>query len=116
MMIISDLAIAKICHEANRAYCKTIGDESQQAWEQAPEWQRESAIKGVEYHLANPDSKPSDSHKSWYDHKFAEGWKYGPVKDPSNKEHPCMVPFEELPIEQQRKDKLFLAIVRALAE
>ncbi len=32
--------IAKVCHEANRAYCQTIGDNSQLAWEQAEEWQQ----------------------------------------------------------------------------
>ena len=31
------------------------------------------------------------------------------------KTHPCMVPFDQLPEWQQKKDKLFLAIVRALA-
>jgi hypothetical protein len=37
--------IAKVCHEANRAYCQTISDNSQLPWEQAKEWQRASAIK-----------------------------------------------------------------------
>lgn len=29
--------IASICHDANRRYCKTIGDDSQPLWEHAPE-------------------------------------------------------------------------------
>lgn len=56
--------IAKVCHEANRAYCSTLGDNSQVSWEDAPEWQISSAINGVQYHLDNPGSKPEDSHNS----------------------------------------------------
>jgi len=32
--------IAKICYEANRAYCQEIGDDSFVPWEDAPGWQR----------------------------------------------------------------------------
>ncbi len=42
-------SIAKICHEANRAYCATIGDASQLPWEESPDWQRQSAINGVKF-------------------------------------------------------------------
>jgi hypothetical protein len=37
------------------------------------------------------------------------------VKDPEKKEHPCFVPYESLPAEQQAKDHLFKGIVAALA-
>jgi RyR domain len=108
------IKIANVCHEANRAYCQTIGDNSQPSWEDAPDWQRESAIKGVEFNIANPSASASASHDSWLEVKRNEGWKYGPVKDPEKKEHPCFVHHEELPIEQQKKDHLFKAIVAAL--
>jgi len=85
-------SIAKVCHEANRAYCQSIGDMSQPAWEDAPEWQRASAIKGVEFARDNPSAPPSASHDSWLEEKRATGWKFGPVKDPEKKEHPCFVP------------------------
>lgn len=106
--------IAQICHEANRAYCIANGDLSQPLWEDAPEWQKESAIKGVQYRLDNPESKPSDSHESWLKEKAATGWKYGEVKDEVAKTHPCYVPYEKLPDFQKKKDHLFIAIVDAL--
>lgn len=112
--------IARIAHETNRAYCQSIGDESQTQWSVAPEWQRQSAIKGVQFHLDNHRkgiiSLPSASHDSWLAEKEANGWKYGPVKDPNKKEHPCFVPYEELPIEQRIKDYLFGAVVEAFWE
>lgn len=110
----SPAQIAAVCHETNRAYCAALGDNSQPAWADAPEWQRTSAIKGVEFHLANPGSPPSRSHEEWLKEKEATGWKYGPVKDPEKKEHPCFVPYDQLPPEQRIKDSLFIAVVDAL--
>ena len=107
--------IAKVCHDANRAWCAANDDHSQPAWEDAPEWQRDSAIIGVEFALAAPNAQPEDSHRSWMTGKIADGWVYGEVKDPVAKTHPCMVPYAALPEFQRKKDALFLAIVRALA-
>lgn len=107
-------AIARACHEVNRGYCQFLGDDPQPAWEDAPQWQKDSAMNGVRMHIAHPEAGPQASHASWYVEKEAAGWKYGPVKDPEKKEHPCMVPFEELPREQQAKDWIFRAVVYAL--
>ena len=114
-MKLSVEAIAKVCHEANRAYCAGLGDFSQPAWEDAPDWQKTSAVKGVEFNIENPDAPASASHDSWLAVKEAEGWKFGPVKDPEKKEHHCYVPYGELPVEQQKKDALFKAVVASLA-
>lgn len=112
---LSVIGIATICHEANKAYCESIGDYSQKSWCAAPSWQRESAVKGVDFLLTHPDAPPSASHESWLAEKYRTGWKYGPVKDPLKKEHPCFRPYEELAPEQKIKDTLFHSIVRALA-
>jgi len=106
--------IAKVCHETNRAYCATLGDNSQLPWASAPEWQRISAEYGVRFHLDNPDAKPSHIHDEWLKEKQATGWKYGPLKDAEKKEHPCFVPYEELPFEQKAKDALFIGVVHVL--
>jgi hypothetical protein len=105
--------MAKVCHEANKAYCEALGDFSQPAWENAPEWQRQSAHSGVKLHLSG-EHGPEASHVSWMKEKLDTGWKYGPVKDPEKKEHPCIVPFAELPPSQQAKDYIFRAIVHAM--
>lgn len=109
------LAVAAVCHEANRALCAGLGDYSQSSWSEAPEWQIQSAVTGVKFNLDNPDAPASASHDSWLAEKERDGWKYGPVKDADKKEHPCYVPYEQLPQEQQAKDHLFKAIVAALA-
>lgn len=107
--------VAEIAHEANRAYCESIGDNSQPRWHAAPRWQKQSAIKGVVYHLTHLVAGASASHASWYAEKAADGWSYGPEKDPVNKRHPCFVPFSELPIEQQIKDHIFRSVVHGAA-
>lgn len=107
-------AIASICHEANRAYCVSIGDHSQPTWDDAPSWQKESCYTGVLKIASHEITRPEQSHESWSAQKLAEGWVYGTVKDPVAKTHHCLVPFTELPPEQQTKDVLFFSIARAL--
>jgi len=108
--------IARAAHEINRAYCQSLGDDSQPTWEDAPEWQQKSALAGVDMHLANPDATPEQSHESWLAQKAAEGWVYGEVKDPEKKQHPCFLPYDELPLEQKAKDYLFRAVVHLLKD
>lgn len=107
-------ACARAAHEVNRAYCIAIGDTSQLAWEDAPEWQRSSARNGVVGALAG--NTPEQSHESWMREKLENGWQYGPVKDVERKEHPCMVPYADLPPEQRAKDKQYVTVVRAVHE
>ena len=106
--------IARVAHEVNRAYCAALGDISQTVWEDAPQWQRDSATAGVQMHTNNPDAGPRASHESWMAQKVSEGWTYGPEKRPDIKQHPCIMPFDQLPPHQQAKDFIFRAVVRSL--
>lgn len=105
-------AAAIAAHESNRAYCLALGDASQPPWADAPEWQRSSAIKGVYGVVAG--NTPEQSHECWLEEKRATGWKYGPIKDPEKREHPCFVPYSDLPPEQRAKDHVFVSVVRAM--
>lgn len=102
---------ARTAHEVNKAYCESVGDFSQKEWKDAPGWQRASAIKGVMFHLENPEATPAQSHESWLKTKLAAGWSYGEVKNEEKKTHPCICPYEQLPVYQQTKDKLFTAVM-----
>lgn len=107
--------IARICHEANLGLCAAHGDTSQKTWDLAEGWQRESAIKGVEFAQSNPDAPASAQHDAWSADKIAAGWTYGAKKDAEAKTHPCLVSFDDLPEFQRAKDVLFKAIVKALS-
>lgn len=107
-------AIARVCHEANRAWQQATGDPVvSPPWDEAPESQRESARGGVQEALRGAD--PEQLHLAWCAQRWADGWVFGPVKDERRRTHPCLVPYAELPAEQRAKDGLFLAIVGVLA-
>jgi len=103
--------LARVCHEANRAYCGTLGEVGQLPWDEAPDWQKESARRGVELHLRSDNVGPEESHNSWMEQKLREGWRYGEGKDVEAKVHPCLLPYKSLPTAQKVKDYIFAGIV-----
>ena len=105
--------IARVCHEVNRGYCQALGDDSQEPWDAAPQWQRERAESGVQMHLANPDAGPEATHEHWLAEKRSAGWTFGLKKDEHAKTHPCCCAFEGLPVAQQAKGYIFRAVVHA---
>lgn len=105
---------AQVAHEMNRAYCRSIGDSTQPSWEEAPQWQKDSAVVGVQFHLDTPEASPEASHISWLAQKRADGWKYGEVKDAEKKEHPCFLPYDQLPVTQRAKDYIFKQTIESL--
>ena len=44
-------------------------------------------------------------HEVWAAGRLAEGWTWGPVRDDALKQHPCLVPYEELPEEEKDYDR-----------
>ena len=108
-------SIARVAHEVNAAYCAAIGDVPPPEWDDAPQAHRDSLISGVELHLANPNLGVDAGHQAWLEQKRKDGWSYGPLKDFDKKEHPCYVPYADLPKEQKVKDFLFRGVVHAIA-
>lgn len=109
--------IAQVCHEANRTLQiiqNDMGIPVSEPWETLDHETRESAVTGVEDILNGTVITPVQSHENWMKFKADHGWVFGIIKDDVRKQHPCMVPYEELPADQKIKDALFFAIVRAL--
>lgn len=117
----SNEALAMACHCAWYAYTVLGLGEEGDVWSKAPQWQKDSILNGVEFwnkqllylaegtaiHEAIAALAPL-SHENWMELKEKEGWTYGPTKDPSNKQHPCMVPYADLPADQKKKDEVVL--------
>lgn len=105
------LVVASAAHEANRIWCSAHGDDSQPLWTHAPQWQRESAVKGVigVFH----GNTPERAHESWLEEKERTGWVFGEVKDPDKKTHPCIRPYAELDAVQRAKDHIFVGVAQA---
>ena len=74
--------------------------------------QLESLLNGIEWQDKHPDVSPEDSHINWMNMKIKQGWIYGEVKDFDKMTHPDLVPFNELPETEQRKDTNHDALYR----
>lgn len=107
--------IARVCHEANRGMTQIIGDVPVQgSWDEVSGDMQASCVRGVQFNIENPDATPADSHAEWMTERLSQGWKLGPIKDAEKKEHPALVPYEQLPDAVRLKDKVFKALVGAL--
>lgn len=107
-------ACAESAHEANRLYCAAIGDLSQTHWEDAEGWQQDSAVQGVFAALGG--ASPEDMHAAWSAVKLADGWTYGPIKDPGLKQHPCLGEYQDLPESQKAKDYIVIDAIWSMAD
>ena len=46
-----------------------------------------------------------NAHDVWAQQRMESGWKYGPQRDDLRKEHPCLIPYEQLPESEQEYDR-----------
>jgi hypothetical protein len=46
-----------------------------------------------------------NAHENWAAQRMGEGWRYGPQRDDRKKEHPCLVPYEQLPESEKAYDR-----------
>ena len=46
-----------------------------------------------------------NAHENWAKQRMGEGWRFGPKRDDRKKEHPCLVPYEQLPESEKEYDR-----------
>ena len=46
-----------------------------------------------------------NAHENWAKQRMIDGWKYGPRRDDQKREHPCLVPYEQLPESEKEYDR-----------
>ena len=47
----------------------------------------------------------ANTHDVWAAKRISDGWRYGPTRHDSNKTHPCLVPYDELPESEKEYDR-----------
>ncbi len=109
------LNIARVCHEAHRAWCAANGDHAHKPWDEAEEYQRETTLWGVRLLLRCPGITDEEHHDLWWMNKLRDDWCHDSTRDSAAKTHPGMVPYSEMPEYQRKKKPLFRAIVMALS-
>jgi len=56
-----------------------------------------------------------NAHDTWAAQRLAEGWRFGESRNDLKKEHPCLVPYEQLPESEKEYDKkIALGILLAI--
>jgi hypothetical protein len=55
--------------------------------------------------LALSEVLARNTHEVWAAGRIAEGWSYGKVRDDAKRQHPCLVPYEELPESEKEYDR-----------
>lgn len=46
-----------------------------------------------------------NAHDIWAARRLADGWTFGPQRDDARKQHPCLVPYSELPDSEKEYDR-----------
>lgn len=106
-------SIAKICHEAHKAYCEEIGETGEVCWSHLSQERKTAAFASVAEQIANPLT-PEEAHNRWVTVKANNGWVWGKEKDFEKKTNPLMKPYSDVPDEQREKGILFITIVNRL--
>lgn len=44
-------------------------------------------------------------HEVWATNRINQGWKLGKHRNDANKEHPCLIPYDELPESEKKYDR-----------
>ena len=47
-----------------------------------------------------------NTHDRWAAQRIAQGWTYGPQRDDAKKQHPCLVPYADLPDMEKEYDRI----------
>jgi RyR domain len=46
-----------------------------------------------------------NAHDLWAKQRMREGWHWGPKREDAKKEHPCLVPYRDLPESEKEYDR-----------
>lgn len=64
-----------------------------------------SAVKLNGDILALTELLAKHAHEVWAEERLRLGWRLGPRRDDGRREHPCLVPYEELPDSEKQLDR-----------
>jgi len=106
----TDEELARIVHSAHVAYNIILGDNAPDSpWDALSFRHQEQVARRVK--SIRQGHGAAQIHAEWVDEMKRWGWKLGDVKDPAKKTHPCLRPYDELPPEQQDKDRMAVNLV-----
>jgi|SRR6185437_16105953 len=117
------VTIARAVHAANAGYNVGLDDPAPDpaSFDILPGWHKQfilDRVRTIKDNLAVLDDEDLAMfiHQQWVDLMIGRGWELGDRKDPAATPptHTCLQDFRKLPPEQQKKDRMAIAIVREL--
>jgi len=55
--------------------------------------------------LSLAEKLSENAHEVWAEGRVKDGWSYGEQRDDSQKKHPCLIPYSELPESEKEYDR-----------
>ena len=104
--------LAESCYEATKVISEQILSEEKKEWKLVDSDDKAKLLNAVNRAIEKRITDPSVSHGEWITDMIKDGWQYGEKYDEVKKTHPCMIPYDQLPVGQQTKDYIFLAILK----
>jgi hypothetical protein len=52
-----------------------------------------------------PEALSKNTHEVWAQERMAQGWRFGPERNDRRKEHPSLIPYDELPEKEKVYDR-----------
>lgn len=66
-------------------------------------------------HLKITELIARNTHEIWSTQRLGEGWEYGPQRDDGKKQHPGLVPYDDLPESEKEYDRVIsLGVIKTL--
>jgi hypothetical protein len=111
----TDEQVAEVCHGAFAGLQAATGDNfPSPPWLHLAPDLKAAAVEGVRrVRQLGSSLSARDHHQEWVGYMTALGWSRG-RRDAEKRTHPDLADWEDLPVSEQDKDRVFIAIVVAL--
>lgn len=107
---LDDEDLARICHEAHLALRIGLNDSADDAhFDALPQW-RKDLVTG-EVRMIREGRSHAEVHQAWADRLREQGWRWGIYRDVQLKQHPNLVPYDDLPVSEKAKVRQAFRIV-----
>jgi hypothetical protein len=109
------LAAARAGHEARNAYAAFLGDETPDDWEDLSEDER-ARTHGLVDVMLRIATTPMLLHEVWSSDMLSRGWTYGESISLTEKKHPNLVMWSDLPVTEANRVRIFVEVVKAFIQ
>lgn len=110
-------SIARVVWEANRQLQIADGEDwPDEPWDAAPEWRKNITTGTVSLVRSGIVANAGQAHEFWKHSMEIMEWEWSHEKNQARKQHPSLIPWEELTPRAQLGQRLLVLITREMME